>query len=306
MTLHEGIEDFLTYLSAEKGDSKLTLEAYQRDLLDFLDFLGNDFPAENLTFSVFDDYLAYLYDEGLKKSSVTRKAMAIRGMYKYLKGEKVIDVLLSSLKVPDRSKRLPKTLSDKEIRALFASLDTTSDKGLLDMTMIVLCYSAGLRVSELVDLAIDQINRQAEYLRIHGKGDKERLVPLGKESLLYLDLYLSKRLKTRKGGKALFIHKDGRKCTRQYFYLMLKERAKEAGIEKNVHPHMLRHTFATTLLENGAPIRQVQELLGHAQIETTMIYTHVSEKLKLQSYDKAMKRERKADSNSPKGDNNAV
>lgn len=290
MTIREAIESFLTFLASEKGDAKKTLDCYRTDLL-FFEKETKKEKAEDLNS---DDYLSFLLklsEKGYSKASLSRKAMALRGLYRYLKGEGKIDVLLSNLKTPEREKRLPKTLKDSEIRQLFQSVETTDYKGLLDLTMMELCYSCGLRVSELVCLRIDQINFKGNYLKVTGKGNKERIVPISKEASSYLALYMKERRTKKKAGKVLFVHKDGSPTSRQYFFLMLRKRAKEAGIKTPLHPHMLRHSFATTLLENGAPIRQVQELLGHSQVETTMIYTHVSATLKKEAYDKAMKRQ---------------
>ena len=305
MTIREAIEGFLTYLASEKGDTKRTLNCYTIDLLAFEKMTKKE-RAEDLDSQDYVDYLLQLAEQGLSKATLVRKGMALRGLYRYLKMEGKIDVLLSNLKTPEKEKRLPKTLSDEEIRRLFQSIETGDYKGLLDLTMMELCYSCGLRVSELVSLRMDQINVKGKYLKILGKGNKERMVPISQEADSYLQLYLKERKTKRKAGKVLFVHKDGKPTSRQYFFLMLRKRAKEAGITTPVHPHMLRHSFATTLLENGAPIRQVQELLGHSQVETTMIYTHVSSRLKKEAYDRAMNRRAKSLASSDKEGDEAV
>lgn len=292
MTLTEAKESFLTFLSAEKGDSAKTLECYGRDLDDFVAFLNNK-DCRDLAIGDYQDFLLSLSEKGYRKSSIVRKSMAVRGLYRFLKNEGIADVILSEMKTPKKEEKLPQTLTDEEVRQLFSSVDTLSYKGLLDLAMMTFCYGCGLRVSELVDMRQDQLNLAGGYVKILGKGGKERILPIGKEAQSYLSLYSARRKKERirKGKKYLFVHKDGSKVSRQYFFLMLRKRAEEAGIGRKVHPHMLRHTFATTLLEHGAPIRQVQEMLGHSQVETTMIYTHVSTRLKQEAYDKAMKRE---------------
>ena len=308
MTVAEAIEEFLTFLVGEKGDSKKTLECYTQDLREFQEHVGGK-PAEELDVDDFQSFLLVLNEKGLSKATLARKGMAVRGLYKYLKGEGKIDILLSGLKIPGRAKRLPETLQDSEIRQLFSAIGTEDYKGSLDMAMMELCYCCGLRVSELVDMRLDQVNLKGGYLKIFGKGGKERVLPIAREAALYLGLYLERRKKITRPKPFLFLHENGLKTSRQYFFLMLRKRAREAGIEKNVHPHMLRHTFATTLLENGAPIRQVQELLGHSQVETTMIYTHVSGRLKKESYDRAMKREeteKEEEAISPKSDGKAL
>ncbi len=288
MKIAEAMENYLVYLMAEKGDSKKTIDAYENDLHQFLRFTKKE-QAEKLTLLDYEDHLAYLTSEGLSKASLSRKATTIKGFYRFLKNEGVITVSLGEMELPKRSIRLPRTLSDQEIRKLFGSVSTESYKGLLNLSMMELCYSCGLRVSELCNLKIDQANVQDGYLKIRGKGDKERMVPMNRECQSYLTLYLKERKALKKTkGKNLFLHQDGSPVSRQYFFLALRKYGKEAGLGENIHPHMLRHSFATTLLENGAPIRQVQELLGHSKVETTMIYTQVSTRLKREGYDKAM------------------
>lgn len=288
MKIAEAMENYLVYLMTEKGDSKKTIDAYENDLHQFLRFTKKE-QAEKLTLLDYEDHLAYLTSEGLSKASLSRKATTIKGFYRFLKNEGVITVSLGEMELPKRSIRLPRTLSDQEIRKLFECVSTESYKGLLNLSMMELCYSCGLRVSELCNLKIDQANVQDGYLKIRGKGDKERMVPMNRECQSYLALYLKERKALKKTkGKNLFLHQDGSPVSRQYFFLALRKYGKEAGLGENIHPHMLRHSFATTLLENGAPIRQVQELLGHSKVETTMIYTQVSTRLKREGYDKAM------------------
>lgn len=290
MTTGEAIEGFLVYLLAEKGDSKKTIAAYEVDLRGFKEFV-QDKAASSLCGEDLSDFLLSESGKGYKKATIVRKAMAVRGLFRYLKGEGILSIVLGDLDMPKNEKKLPRTLSDGEIRKLFERQDASTYKGLLDLTMMELCYSCGLRVSELCNLPLEEVNLRQGYLKILGKGDKERMVPMSKECLSYLSLYIEARSKIKKMKKNLFLHEDGKPVSRQYFFLALRKAAKDAGIQTPVHPHMLRHSFATTLLENGAPIRQVQELLGHAQVETTMIYTHVSHRLKRESYDRSMKRE---------------
>ncbi len=287
MTLRDAMERFFAYLLSEKGDSRRTVEAYEGDLRQFQDLIGEK-PAEELGLSDYDDYLAFLTSKGYSKTSLVRKAMAVKGFYRFLKGENVLRVTLGEMEVPKKGRSLPRVLTDREVRLLFQSQEAETFKGLLNLTMMEVCYSCGLRVSELCNLKLGQVNVPDGYLKIRGKGDKERIVPMNQECRFYLSEYLDRRKGLKTKERNLFLHEDRGRVSRQYFYLELRKAAEKAGLGSDVHPHMLRHSFATTLLENGAPIRQVQELLGHSQVETTMIYTKVSSKMKREGYDKAM------------------
>jgi integrase/recombinase XerD len=289
MKTSEACQDFLVYLVAEKGDSKATAEAYERDLSGFT-LSVQDKEASLLTGDDLADHLLKLSEQGLKSASLTRKAMAIRGLYRYLKTEKILSVELSELTVPKKEKRLPTVLTEEEVNRLLSVIDDSTPRGRLDLALLEVAYGSGLRVSELVNLRKDNVNAKGGYLKVTGKGSKERIVPLGEEALSALAGYweATKGMKTR--SPLVFLHPNGKKVSRQYFFLRLKGYAKKAGIEKSISPHTLRHSFATRLLENGAQLRQVQELLGHSDIETTQIYTHVNKAQAKEVYEKAMKR----------------
>ena len=285
--MNEEIENFLIYLATEKGDSKKTLEAYKKDLQQFFDYFSSKNKKE-ITLEDFSEYLIYLNDKKYKRTSVIRKSTAIKSFLKFLKNENKTSIVISEIKIPKKERKLPDILTIYEVSLLFSAPDIKTYKGLLDLVMIEMCYYCGLRVSELCNLKIEDINFTALHLKVLGKGSKERIVPFSEELASYLTLYLQRREKLV--NPFIFVHQNGKRVSRQYLFLEIKKYALEKGIKKNIHPHLFRHTFATNLLENGANLRQVQALLGHKNIETTEIYTHVSKKKEREIYDKAMKR----------------
>ena len=285
--MNEEIENFLIYLATEKGDSKKTLEAYKKDLQQFFDYFSSKNKKE-ITLEDFSEYLIYLNDKKYKRTSVIRKSTAIKSFLKFLKNENKTSIVISEIKIPKKERKLPDILTTSEVSLLFSAPDIKTYKGLLDLVMIEMCYYCGLRVSELCNLKIEDINFTALHLKVLGKGSKERIVPFSEELASYLTLYLQRREKIV--NPFVFVHQNGKRVSRQYLFLEIKKYALEKGIKKNIHPHLFRHTFATNLLENGANLRQVQALLGHKNIETTEIYTHVSKKKEREIYDKAMKR----------------
>lgn len=285
--MNEEIENFLIYLATEKGDSKKTLEAYKKDLQQFFDYFSSKNKKE-ITLEDFSEYLIYLNDKKYKRTSVIRKSTAIKSFLKFLKNENKTSIVISEIKIPKKERKLPDILTISEVSLLFSAPDIKTYKGLLDLVMIEMCYYCGLRVSELCNLKIEDINFTALHLKVLGKGSKERIVPFSEELAGYLTLYLQQREKIV--NPFVFVHQNGKRVSRQYLFLEIKKYALEKGIKKNIHPHLFRHTFATNLLENGANLRQVQALLGHKNIETTEIYTHVSKKKEREIYDKAMKR----------------
>ena len=232
--------------------------------------------------------ICYLNDKKYKRTSVIRKSTAIKSFLKFLKNENKTSIVISEIKIPKKERKLPDILTISEVSLLFSAPDIKTYKGLLDLVMIEMCYYCGLRVSELCNLKIEDINFTALHLKVLGKGSKERIVPFSEELASYLTLYLQQREKIV--NPFVFVHQNGKRVSRQYLFLEIKKYASEKGIKKNIHPHLFRHTFATNLLENGANLRQVQALLGHKNIETTEIYTHVSKKKEREIYDKAMKR----------------
>ncbi len=287
------IDRYLTGLIAERGLSANTVEGYRRDLAKLGAFLkteGREDPA-SLVRPDIPRLLGFLRGQGLAAPSVARSVAACRGFYRFLLGEGVLhhDPFLN-VTVPKSSLRLPKALSFAEVQRI---LDAPSRRepargrqpeALRDDAMLEVLYATGLRVSELIKLDLDAVNASVGFLRATGKGSKQRVVPLGAVALRKLRRYLEggrpALLKTRASNR-LFVTRAGKGMTRQGFWKILRRDARAAGIQRSISPHMLRHSFATHLLERGADLRVVQTLLGHASISTTQIYTHVEkERLK--------------------------
>ncbi|RJP24937.1 MAG: tyrosine recombinase XerC [Candidatus Omnitrophota bacterium] len=275
----------------EKGSSEHTLKAYAEDFEVFLGFCGEAgirLFAE-IDYRVLMNYLTDLSGRRLKASSLERKIASLKSLYKYLLREGIIKKnpadLLSS---PKKEKRLPAVLEKNEVLALLESIPEDSALSLRDKALITLLYASGLRVSELTGLDILDIEYKQGVVRVVGKGSKERIVPTGDTARRLLGRYLAVRDEFRPvpGERGLFLTRRGKRITDRMVRYILEKYIEKLAVNKNVHPHTLRHTFATHLLENGANIRVIQEMLGHASLSTTQIYTHLSpEKLK-ESYDK--------------------
>ncbi|NLW17628.1 MAG: site-specific tyrosine recombinase XerD [Firmicutes bacterium] len=280
--MEQQIEEYLAYLSVERGLAPNTLDAYGRDLRAYARFLQkhnvNSFrDAEK---DAVRAYLEELQNMGRASSTISRNLAAIKSFYQFLLAENLIEKdPTAHLESPKVEKRLPRVLNLNEVEALLNQPTLENPHSIRDKAMLEVIYATGLRVSELISLDLTDINLEAGYLRCLGKGDKERIVPLGSVAIKYLELYLQvarHELVRRSGETALFVNHHGRRLTRQGFWKILKRYAQEAGIDVNITPHTLRHSFATHLLENGADLRSVQEMLGHADISTTQIYTHVT------------------------------
>jgi len=279
----ELVRRFLNYLAVEKGLARNTLESYGRDLRRYSLFTRTKGPEE-ITASDVASFMARLSTEGVSPRSVARCMAAVRGLHKYL----MIDGLAAAdptvnAEIPGGWKRLPKALSAADVEALLGQPDTSTPIGLRDRAMLELLYATGLRASELVGLRIPNINLERGFLLVMGKGSKERAVPMGEAAIAAIREYLPARRNLLKGRDSdeLFISSRRRGITRQMFWERIKHYAAKAGLAGDVSPHTLRHSFATHLLDNGADLRAVQAMLGHADISTTQIYTHVSrERLK--------------------------
>ncbi len=281
------LNNFLQYLQVEKGLSENTLDAYRGDLSHFIQFLatkGIRTPGELDRGSVLS-YLIHIKRSGLSLSSVRRRMVSVRVFSRFLILEKKIGKdPTENIETPRGIRHLPETLTPSEVERLIQAPDRTTPLGMRDRTMLESLYATGLRVSELVDLKVPDINLEAGYLITLGKGNKERLVPLSEIALELLRDYLVYTrpaiLKSRTNA-VLFPNRFGNRMSRQGFFKNLKRYARKAGIKKKISPHTLRHSFASHLLENGADLRSVQMMLGHADISTTQIYTHVTrERLK--------------------------
>jgi integrase/recombinase XerD len=275
---------FLALLAARRAPR--TVDAYRRDLADLASFLGKR-PAD-ATEEEIKAWLADLRGRGQAPSSVARRAAAARAFYRHL-------VLLGArsenpaadVDLPRRRSRLPRTLSPAEVERLIAAANGTTPRSLRDRALVELLYGAGLRVSEAVGLERGGIDLESRLVRCIGKGDKERIVPLGREGVEALRRYLSRGRPylDRRHRPELFLNAQGGALTRAGAFLILRKLAEKAGLEpQRVHPHILRHSFATHLLEGGADLRSVQEMLGHADLGTTELYTHVSDRRRRDTY----------------------
>lgn len=284
------IRSFLSYLRVEKALSQNTIDAYRRDLEKFSEFATERGlqKAPQVKRADVVDFLASLYLRKLDARSVARHLVSLRQFFRFLLSEELIpEDPVVTVESPKFRKSLPQFLSVEEVDRLLAQPDVSSALGLRDKAMIELLYSAGLRVSELCNLAVDDLHVDAGSLRCIGKGNKERLVPVGKRALAVLQLYIKKARPEILGdhtSKYLFIIRKGNKLDRIAFWKNLALYGRKAGLRKALTPHMLRHSFATHLLDRGADLRSVQMMLGHSDISTTQIYTHVVEERLKQVY----------------------
>lgn len=289
MRISETVDDFLAYLTVEKGDVMSTITTYREDLGQFINFT-KDKDVSLLKRDDISDFIMFLSNTGKMNSTIVRRATTIRCLYIFLRKEGYIDISLTGLFLPKSSRHLPSVLSTEEVEDLLGCFDLTKPMEIRDKAMFETMYASGLRVSELLTLERGNVNSQLGYIKIKGKGSKERIVPIGDYALKYLDDYIAKVRSKNPGSKTkyMFLNKDGKPISRQFFWRQVKKYAARAGIEKDISPHTLRHSFATHLLQNGANLKQVQEMLGHSKIETTQIYTHVSVSRILSAYDKFM------------------
>jgi len=287
---------FLDYLSVERGLADNTIIAYHYDLKKFVYYL----KRENLDFldasnkGLISQYSLYLKEMGLGINSVSRNLVALKMFLRFLHAENLIKEDRGSLiEFPRLNKKLPHILSLREIDVLLDENNFKGHLGLRDQAILELLYASGLRVSEIINLQLDNISMENKMLRCLGKGSKERMIPFGKKAYQALEIYVKKsRSKLIRNSELniLFLNSKGKKLSRQGIFYLIKKYAKKSGIEKKITPHTLRHTLATHLIENGADLRSVQEILGHANISTTQIYTHVSRKWIKQEYYKAFPR----------------
>jgi len=278
----ELIDRFLNYLLVEKGLARTTLESYSRDLLRFADFLEQNgrstVSAEDTPLLL--KHLIQMRSEGLGARSRARHLVALRGFYRFLVQEKLLALDPAKLlDLPKTTLKLPDVLGVEEVQRLLNAPDARTPQGIRDAAMLEVLYAAGLRVSELVRLKIQDVHLDAGFVRVFGKGSKERVVPIGqyaREKILFYLEHARGRLIRGQASPYLFLARAGRPMSRQGFWKLLRQHAASAGLLKKVTPHSLRHSFATHLLEGGADLRAVQLMLGHADISTTQIYTHVT------------------------------
>ncbi|WP_308662201.1 site-specific tyrosine recombinase XerD [uncultured Alistipes sp.] len=270
---------YRTYIRLEKRLSENTVESYMRDLRQFAHFVLRlwDVPPRKVGREMIERYMAWLYDHGREKSSQARNLSGIRSFFNFLLLDEQIDASPAEfVEAPKCGRQLPDVLTTGEIDRIIAAVDTSTAKGLRDSAMLEVLYSCGLRVSELTSLRLSDLFFGEGYIRVTGKGNKQRLVPVSAAARDKIQLYLEERRKARTNGEVLFLNNRGRGLTRVMVFTILREAARRAGITKHISPHTFRHSFATHLIEGGAGIRQVQEMLGHESILTTEIYTHLN------------------------------
>lgn len=280
----ELIDDFLRYLQIDQGRSGNTVQNYRLDLIKFNDFLeqeGID-TIEKVNQQHIRLFLAFLRENKFAISSTNRMLSSLRQFFNHLLREQLIEQSpMTLIDSPKKEKHLPESLTMKQVETLLEVVDISTDHGLRDRAIFELMYATGLRVSELTTLELDELHLTLGFIQTIGKGNKERIIPIGEEATYWLEQYLDNvrgyyASKGRTVTQAVFLTQRGKAFTRQGIWKNLKKYMQLANISINVTPHMLRHSFATHLLENGADLRMVQELLGHANISTTQIYTHVS------------------------------
>jgi integrase/recombinase XerD len=276
------VDQFIHYLAVERGLADNTLESYNRDLNQFLGFLESEKTEDlqQVTRNMIMAYLLLLQKKGRATATVSRHLATLKSFYHFLLRERYIDKdPTENLESPKLEKKLPRILTIYEVEMLLNQPNGMDSAGFRDKAMLELLYATGIRVSELINLDLNHINMDMGYIRCFGKGAKERIVPVGSLARNSVSEYIQRgrvKLIKNKPEQALFVNQHGRRLTRQGFWKIIKKYALRAGILKVITPHTLRHSFATHLLENGADLRSVQEMLGHADITTTQIYTHLT------------------------------
>ncbi len=274
------VQDYMEYCRLEKGLATNTLEAYGRDLARLVKFCGKRrLDIDQVANGDIAAFIDSLYGDGLSSRSVARYIATLRSYYRYLLESETITVdPTADVSSPGQWKQLPKFLTMAEVDSLLEAPDPQTARGSRDRAMMQLLYATGLRVSELIQVQRTHLNAEMGVLRTRGKGDKDRIVPVGRQALAAIDEYVEQDrplLLKQKVSPYLFVTQRGGPMTRQAFWKLLKRHGLQAGITKNLSPHVVRHSFATHLLERGADLRSVQMMLGHADISTTQIYTHV-------------------------------
>jgi integrase/recombinase XerD len=277
------IKEFKGYLKLERSLSSNSVEAYIHDITKLQQFLEGNYPGvvpEKVERQQLEDFLIFLHEIGMNDASQARIISGIRAFYKFLLVEDLIDHDPAHLiDLPKLRRKLPDTLSYEEVMAIIHAVDLSKKEGQRNKAMLETLYSCGLRVSELIGLRISDMFTEDGFVRVRGKGDKERLVPIGDSAINYIRIYketVRSQITPQKGFEDhVFLNNRGKMLTRVYVFMLIKQLAEQAGIKKNISPHTFRHSFATHLIEGGADLRAVQEMLGHSSITTTEIYTHI-------------------------------
>ena len=288
-SLDDHIQDYIAHLAVERNLSPRTLDSYARDLRQFGSWVEQEkLRTDTIERAHIRSYLGSRRDAGLSARSAARALSSLRGLFRFLVGDEILAAdPTADIRSPSLWKTVPHTLSSDEIEALLAAPDTATDLGLRDRAMIETLYATGLRVSELVGLTADRVRLDPGFVRIVGKGRKERLVPLGMAAIDWIERYTgtARPALDRHRRPELFLNHRGGALTRQGFWKILRRHADRAGISTQLSPHVIRHSFATHLVENGADLRAVQMMLGHSSLTTTEIYTHVARERLRRLYD---------------------
>ena len=294
------IEKFIEYLEYEKGYSKKTIISYEKDLELFNKYLKENkiTNIKSIDYNTIRKYLSHLHDEKYEASSVSRKISALRSFFKYnIKEKTIINNPMTLISNPKKEKKLPKYLNYEEIERLINSIEIDTKEGIQERLIIELLYSTGIRVSELVNIKLKDIKIKENQINILGKGNKERIVLFGEKAKDLIKQYMNAFKEYYQGNiinEYLLVNKKGKQLTTNKIELIVKDALRKSALKQNISPHTLRHTFATHMLDSGADLKSVQELLGHENLKTTAIYTHISnERLKhvfINSHPRALKK----------------
>lgn len=291
------IDKYLEYLKVERKYSNKTILSYKDDLIEYNEFLGNNFTnILNIDMNIVNNYMKYLYDRKITKSSISRKLSSIRGLYNYLVREDIIkENHFNKIQNPKRELYLPKFLKDEELDKIFSVCNYNNPTEERDTLIIELLYATGVRVSELVNIKIKDINREEKLIKVLGKGNKERMVIYNNHTKKALDTYLKDGYNyfNKKSSEYLILNKNGNKLSERYIREIINKKVSQASLDIKISPHTLRHTFATDILENGADLMTVKELLGHESLNTTSIYTHITNEQIKKTYNLAHPRAKK-------------
>ena len=293
MNLQTVIDQYLNTLIVEKGLSKKTLESYRHDLMVFtLSFSPPKLTTDDLQEFDLKDFITMQSKLGYHSRTLHRRLSTIKNFFLFLQRELLFTKKLLAVKPPKMMHQLPMVIQPEEMEALLTAPNLEDLYGVRDQAMMEVMYASGLRVSELINLKKVDLNIHKSTIRVLGKGQKTRIVPIGEYAIAQIDIYLTRRafMNPKEKSPFLFINRYGNPLSRQFFFKRIKAYAKQVGIQASIGPHTLRHSFATHLLEQGASLRAVQEMLGHTHLSTTQIYTHVSEKRILSAFDLYSKR----------------
>lgn len=292
MLINDAIDLFFQYLIVEKGVSKETINAYQQDLKLFFAAFDDKVTTDDLFIHDLTDFIKIQSKNKFATATILRRLSSTKHFYRFLEKEQLLNESVPKIIGPRPLRKFPNTLTQDEVETLLEMPDLEKPEGLRDRAMLEVMYSSGLRVSELLALERGNINYVHGLVSVIGKGNKERRVPIGEFALEYLVKYIEEGRSKNPGKntKYIFLNRYGKPLSRQYFFLQIKKYALEAGIKKDISPHTLRHSFATHLYDHGAELRAIQEMLGHQNISTTEIYTHISSKRIKDAYDLYIKR----------------